>query len=338
MSNPASPSVPSIWDVSSPQLTHLTSPSRASRTSRRSRRRKDDCGESTDTIVDTDDTYRQGFPYPLRPLPLQHFIVEAGVKEQIQWSSTSEAITGLLQMRDVRWETVTAVNRRHPEAEPRPDDLTILITAQRDTSSDDWYLVLQDIHGYIQQQGLPPLRVEIYDPRHVRNPHNFIVESSHPLVSAWPNLSDLIINSLGSGPWLTLTAVRRGSSLVPEENPITILITSPDPSTLETKRESILSVCARAGFSVRLEIWKKQTVFGTDGDTGVVQPKDAFMGPIPMGSSISPETEDTSGTMGGQIVLTINNSQIQLGLTNFHVLRTPAIMDRKYSKLPANCV
>jgi hypothetical protein len=203
------------------------------------------------------------------------------------------------------------------------NDLTILITAKHDLTSDSWYLMLQDIHTYLQENGLPPVRAEIFDPLYARVPDHFIVEQSHSLISAWPNLCHRIIEALGSRPWLTLTAVRRGIQKTPTDNPITILITTPDPPAIDVTRGDILSICARSGFHLQFEILEESSIFGMGSPDEMQLHASTFTGPILMGSSVSEKSvEDTSGTIGGAIVLSKNNSRVRVGVTNFHVIQT----------------
>ena len=190
--------------------------------------------------------------------------------------------------------------------------------------------MLQDLYTYLQESDLPPVRVEIFDPRYSRAPAPSIVELSHPLVPVWPNLSDRIIEALDSKPWLTLTAIRRGTHVNREENPVTILITTPEPSSLDSTRESIRSICADAGFHLPLEILKERNVFAVDNPDEIGLSLDDFVNRISMGSSISvASVENSSGTIGGTIFLNTNTSRVQVGVTNFHVMRTPDISERK---------
>jgi hypothetical protein len=311
----ADPTSPSSWEISN--TTNPTSP-----TSSR-HRKQGSSGESTATNVDTTDTYRQGFPAPLRPLPQEHYIATRDDGERMRWESTQEAILGFIQARNVHFESLALINRRHRRAKVSDNDLTILITAKHDPTSDSWYLMLQDIYTYLQQNGLPPIRAEIFDPLYVRVPDHFIVELSHPLISAWPNLCHRIIEALGSRPWLTLTAVRRGIHKTSTDNPITILITTPDPPAIDVTREAILLLCARAGFHLQFEISEESSVFGTSSPDEMQLHASAFTGPILMGSSVSAKSvEDTSGTMGGAIILSKNNSRVRVGVTNFHIMQT----------------
>jgi hypothetical protein len=276
--------------------------------------------------------YRQGFPNPLRPLPQTNFIVTQADAEKMPWCDlTIQAAVRFLQARDIEWGSVTIINRRGPQDEPDKYDLTILIAASRDTNSDSWYLMLQDLYGYLQEHDLLHLRVEMLDPRYARVPDHHIVEYSHPLVAAWPDLRDRIIKVLGSSQWLTLTAIRRGIHMSPKENPITILITAPDPPSLSPMSEIILSICRDMGFSLRLEILKERTALGSAKPGGILLTRDAFVDSISVGSSVGRKfAEDSSGTIGGTIVLSRGNSHIRMGVTNFHVIQSQGILDRKY--------
>lgn len=128
-------------------------------------------------------------------------------------------------------------------------DLTLLIDAQHDRSSDSWYLSLQDIFSYLRENNLSHIRVEMIDGKHSRAPGSFIVEPSHPLVPVWPGIRDQIITTLGARPWLSLSATRRGTHEILEENPVTILIMTPCPADLRPLLDTITSICA-SGLSI----------------------------------------------------------------------------------------
>jgi len=248
----------------------------------------------------------------------------------VWWEPTKNAIIGYLEARVITWEVVTLINRRNPRHRASQDDLTILISAPHDPSSDSWYLMLQDLQGYLQERGLTQLRVEIIDERYARVPDHFIVEPSHPLVYAWPGIRDRIIEALGPAPWLSLTAIRRGVNKIPEENPITILITTPNPLCLRLMLKPIISICANAGFPLQVEVLEESGVFGMDNPSERVLDVGSFANPIPMGSSVSSKSaQDRSETIGGGILLTKGNLCVRTGVTNFHVLRTKDVPQGK---------
>ncbi|KAH0565173.1 hypothetical protein GP486_001437 [Trichoglossum hirsutum] len=279
---------------------------------------------SAASSVDTTNPFRQGFPNPLRPLPQANFIVDAKDAESIGWWEPIQAAAmGYMKARGIAWNTVTLINRRNPRHEPSPNDLTILITAFHDAASDSWYLMLQDLQAYLQDRGLTHLRVEIMDDRFARMPDHFIVESAHPLVYAWPGICDRIIRALGPAPWFTLTAIRRGINKIPENNPITVLITSPDPPSLYPIVASIESICEDANFVLKVEILEESGLFAMDNPGEVTLDSSSFANPISMGSSVSSKSvQDSSGTIGGGIVLSKGKFRVRTGVTNFHVMRT----------------
>src|SRR5437667_3315402 len=102
--------------------------------------RQGSSAESAASNVDTTNPFRQGFPNPLRPLPQFSFIVEAeDAEKMVWWEPTKNAIIGYLEARGITWEVVTLINRRNPRHKASQDDLTILISAPHDPSSDSWY-------------------------------------------------------------------------------------------------------------------------------------------------------------------------------------------------------
>jgi hypothetical protein len=297
-------------------------------------RRQHSSGESTATNVDATDPFRQGFPNPLRPLPQVNFIVKPEDAEKIQqwWGGAREAVLKSIQARGVKWGSVTLVNRRNPRDEPNELDLTILISARHDLSSDSWYLSLQDIFAYLQENGLSHIRVEMIDLEFSRPPANFIVEASHPLVLAWPNIRDRIIGIFGARPWLSLSVVRRGTHKIPEENPVTILITTPDPPRIRPLLEPILLVCANTGFLLQAEIFEEDSLFGMQNPAERRLSMSALSNVIPMGSSISQRSiENNSATIGGAIILSRGGSQVRVGVTNFHVFWSKDTPKSKYT-------
>jgi hypothetical protein len=293
--------------------------------------RQGSSAESASSNVDTTNPFRQGFPNPLRPLPQASFIVEAEDAEKMKWwELTKKAVIGYLEVRGIIWGSIALINRRNPRHKASQDDLTILIKAPHDPSSDSWYLMLQDLQEYLQGRGLTQLRVEIMDERYARAPDHFIIEPSHPLVRAWPTIRGHIIGALGLAPWFTLTAIRRGVDKIPEKNPITILITTPDPLRLRPMLEPIVSICANAGFILQVEVLEESGVFGMGNPSERVLDVGSFANPIPMGSSISPKViQDSCGTMGGGILLTEGKLCVRTGVTNFHVLRTKDVPQGK---------
>jgi hypothetical protein len=232
--------------------------------------------------------------------------------------------------RGIAWNTVTLINRRNPRHEPSPDDLTILITAFHDAASDSWYLMLQDLQGYLRDRGLTHLRVEIMDDRFERMPDHFIVEPAHPLVDVWPGICDRIVRALGPAPWFTLTAIRRGIDKIPEKNPVTVLITTPDPPRLHPLIAPIKSICANTGFFLEVEVLEEGGLFAMDNPGEVILDGSSFANPISMGSSVSPTSiQDISGTIGGGIVLSKGNFRARTGVTCFHVMRTKSFPQSK---------
>ncbi|KAI9781050.1 MAG: hypothetical protein M1839_006325 [Geoglossum umbratile] len=311
--NPATntPSIPS----GSTAPTSLGSGSRS--------RRQGSSAESAASNVDTANPFRQGFPNPLRPLPQVNFPVDAQDAEGINWKLIQAAAIGYMEDRGIAWNTVAIINRRNPQHEPSPDDLTILITAPHDATSDAWYLMLQDLRGSLQDHGLINLRAEIMDVRFARMPDHFVIELGHPLVNAWPGICGRVIQALGSLPWFTLTAIRRGIDDIPENNPITILVTTPDPPRLYPIIAQVERICEKAGFALKAEVLEGSCPIAMDNPGEVALDRSSFANPIRMGSSISPQSiPNSSGTIGGGIVLRKGKLRARVGVTNFHVMRT----------------
>ncbi|KAI9758856.1 MAG: hypothetical protein M1840_003743 [Geoglossum simile] len=318
----ADPSSPTTYNPSTPSSS--TAPTSLGSLSRSRAQRQGSSTESSQSNVDTSSPFRQGFPNPLRPLPQAHFVVTARDTEGIGWwKTTREAVIGYLEVRKIDWDSISVIYRCDPRDEPSPDDLTIFISAPYDAGSNSWYLMLQDLQGYLQDRGLAHLRVEIMDGRFARIPDHFIVESTHPLVPAWPGIRDSIIKALGRTPWITLTAIRRGIDSIAENNPVTILITTPNPPTIRPLIKPIESICENAGFALNAEVLEGSSLFAMDDPGEVVLDISSFADPIPMGSSASPRSRsDSSGTLGGAILLTKGKLRALAGVTNFHVMRT----------------
>jgi hypothetical protein len=230
-------------------------------------------------------------------------------------------IIKILEARDVTWVSISLANRRNPRAEADELDLTILISARHDTSSNSWYLALHDIFDYHQGSDLSYIRVEIIDWEYSRALANFIMEPSHPLVFVWPKICNRIIEALGTRPWLTLTAIHRGTYKIPKQNPVIILITVPDSSSLCPVLTPIMSICANEGFPLEAEVFEESSLLAVQNPGGKRLEASAFTDVIPMGSSISAAlAQDRSDTMGGAIILSKNNLHVHIGVTNFHVM------------------
>ncbi|KAI9778204.1 MAG: hypothetical protein M1839_008321 [Geoglossum umbratile] len=244
-------------------------------------RRQGSLAESAASNVDTTNPFRQGFPNPLRPLPQANFVVDAQDAESINWKLIQAAGIGYMEDREITWNTVAIINHRNPRHEPSPGDLTILITAPHDAASDSWYLMLQDLQGSLQDHGLTHLRAEIMDSRFARMPDHCVVESGHLLVNAWPGIDN-----------------------IPENNPITILITTPDPPHLYPIIAQVEWICKKAGFTLKAEVLEGSHSLAMDNPDEVTLDESSFANPILMGSSISPQS--------------IPGSRV----TNFYIMRT----------------
>jgi hypothetical protein len=75
---------------------------------------------------------------------------------------------------------------------------------------------------------------------------------------------------------------------------------------------------------------KGSGLFAMDNPGEVVLDSSCFANPIPMGSSVSPKSvQDSSGTIGGGIVLSKGKFRAQTGVTNFHVMKTKNLPQSK---------
>jgi hypothetical protein len=64
-------------------------------------------------------------------------------------------------------------------------------------------------------------------------------------------------------------------------------------------------------------------MFTMDNSGGVTLDNNSFANLISMGSSVSPKSiQDSSGTIGGRIVLSKGKFRVRVGVTNFHIIRT----------------
>jgi hypothetical protein len=242
------------------------------------------------------------------------------------WKPVREDVSKSLLARRVRWETINLFYRRDSQDEPSEDDLTIFIGAHHNASSNSWLLVLGDVYKILQKKDLS-VRVEIMDRLYARAPLHYIVESSHPLIPKWPTISTRIAEMLGSRPWLTLTAIRRGRHRNPKDNPVVVLITTPDPPSLRPLVEDIKMICRRSGFALEVELLREKSIFGMSRPC--TQNSD-FIDPIPMGTSISAcSVQDHAGTMGGAIEVRMGTMCVRVGVTSYHVFQTPGTKSKQ---------
>ncbi|KAI9765201.1 MAG: hypothetical protein M1839_005608 [Geoglossum umbratile] len=154
-------------------------------------------------------------------------------------------------------------------------------------------------------------------------PDHFVVESGHPLVNAWLGICGCIIRALGPLPWFTLTAIRQGIDNIPENNPITILITTPDPPRLYPIIAQVEWICEKAGFALKADVLEGSRPIAIDNPDEVALDGSSLVNPIRMGSSVSPQSiPGSSGTIGGGIVLSKGKLRVRTGVTNFYVMRT----------------
>lgn len=203
-----------------------------------------------------------GFPAPLPPFPARHHPLDKDslpIAEKLR-----EATISIVQERDIKWETVTVVQRRASDA-TLSQCPTLLITAS-EKNSDGWYLMLKDIQEPLVRNNCQHVSVEIVDPTPLKLPAHFLIEQNHPIVSVWVRLRGSIVSIIKDTLWSSISVARRGYDDKAENNPVTIIITSSSPGQLSHLHSTIHYRCRDFGLSgVQIAFVGVASILGVGG-------------------------------------------------------------------------
>jgi hypothetical protein len=304
---------------------------------RKRRDRQEDSGESADSMVDSDEPLRQGYPRPLLPLPLGVQCVAPDTEERINWPRTREIVHRILKTHGFKEYSVSVLNRLPPSRLERleqssgpvtqNENLTCFIVAKRDIHSNSWYLALKDFEEQFRLQNIGGFTIEIIDPEMCKPELVHPVEPDQRIVSLWPDMRMDILKKLSGLHWSTLSVVRFGRSLLASENPVTILIGAPKQSdeTWKSLTTSIRKIVDRFFLDeVKVVIIPAKHPFSSlDDPKEKLLPLSAFQSDVEMGSSFGPKDVETAATVGGTIRLRHSNGNSHHALMSvFHCFRT----------------
>ena len=166
----------------------------------------------------TAERYRVGIPalqlLPLKTLPSLSPLASAKVAEFLH------RIHALLERRYVEFEEhdIDLCCRTIPGDTPSNDDLTLLIIARWNSDNDgqNWYLVADDIRElFVSTSITRSIKVELVSEKLTASRMLGVVESNHPMVTAWPTMRPLVHAIIAESPklsagWRSIDVVRIG--------------------------------------------------------------------------------------------------------------------------------
>ena len=172
----------------------------------------------------TSEKYRVGAP-PLQLLPLWTKSVNSTGLEYRAFRTIVPLIQEILRSKGIRYDNddndnISLVHRTIPQDDSGAETLTIYIIAEWDEqSSVQWLLAVDDIRELLVSNSnarpIKDVKVEIIDWEAEAERSIDIVEHSHPIVSLWPRIQQVVHYILGlnqklSDGWRSIDVVRLG--------------------------------------------------------------------------------------------------------------------------------
>jgi len=273
-----------------------------------------------------------GIPGELRPAPLQCHAVNAGNPIILLWESVVRAaIQTKLNDYKIRRQNMSLYLRTFRNRTPTDEDLTIYIVAYQE-DNDQWVLFLDSVSEFLNGIGYQNLLVEIVDPRATNGLLTFPIRGNDEILRDWENIRPILRQELQMDlKWTALHAYRRGYDTSGNDSVPTVVIFCEDYFADHWKDVSlrIRWILSRLQYEVRLEISQARMSRGVLELPSTALPASAFDEIVSMGDSIGPR--DGAGTLGGYVNLIDNQKCAKtFGLTNYHVVRTPAMTAGKY--------
>jgi hypothetical protein len=287
---------------------------------------------STGSQIDSTDRYRMGIPGELRPAPLQSHVINAGNPIIPFWESVMrEIIQTKLNTYKIRSQNMSLYRRTFRNRTPTDEDLTIYIVAYQE-ENDQWVLFLDSVSEFLNEIGYQSLLVEIVDPRAINGLLTFPIRGDDLILRDWETIRPMLRQVLRMDlKWTALHAYRRGYDASGNDSVPTVVIFCENYFADHWKAASlrIRGILSHLHYEVRLEISQARISRGALELPSTVLPASAFDKIVSMGNSIGPR--DGTGTLGGYVNLIDNQKRATtFGLTNYHVVRTPAMTAGKY--------
>jgi hypothetical protein len=273
-----------------------------------------------------------GVPGELRPAPLQSHPVNDGNPIIDLWEGIlKDTITSKLNNYKVRWLKISLYLRTFRNRTPTDKDLTVYIVANRE-DNDQWVLFLDSVSEFLNSIGYLDLLVEIVDPRATDGLLTFPIRENDLILRDWETIRSVLRRELRPDiKWTALHAYRRGYETSGNDSVPTVVIFCEDYFADHWKDISLRlrGMLNRLAYEVRLEISQATVRRGVLGLLSISLAASAFNKIVSMGDSIGPR--DGTGTLGGYVNLIDDQKRAKtFGLTNYHVVRTPAMNPGKY--------
>ncbi|KAI9803894.1 MAG: hypothetical protein M1825_001774 [Sarcosagium campestre] len=275
--------------------------------------------------VYTNEQFRVGGP-DLCLLPAEHANIDKDPQAKRLEKATDslqEVVHAVLKRHNLRRPEGPIIAQRYWKYDREPDHrFTVLMwLGTREKVNDDWLLAVKEIRRLYADNGFSDIIVEMFV---WRDPVlSFPVGAAEDITRIWPSLEPQIVKALSGKECLELNVLRRGREKVPNDNPVTVVLTVSPTSTDDwiAIREWIVHLLNNNGLEyVAVEIgagvlWP----FGGVPSENPL-PNDAWKGPAKMGCSIGPlGSTETSATLGGYLQLQHPNGQWSaFGVTCHH--------------------
>lgn len=270
--------------------------------------------------IDTTDFYRSGTPNPLPALPLKSELVAPDSQVYILYKSLQSSIISALKGAGIGSFFLELTYRFVRGESPTTNDVTILITMQRDQQRDNITVAVNQVLNLLFRAQIHNIRVEAMDPRANRR---FFVPtvSTTFLTTMWGVLKREITAILGrtNYSWCSFTVLNRGHQESQSEPVIVIGVRR--SASFEWKahvRFKVLDLLEKARLDMDV-VFVREASSSAGVAEPISRPLTEFSGPVIIGSSIG--MKDNSGTLGGYFTLENPKGQKKVfGVTNHHVV------------------
>ncbi|KAF2113205.1 hypothetical protein BDV96DRAFT_648176 [Lophiotrema nucula] len=286
--------------------------------------------------------YRVGYPtLPTLPVETEYAPCTKYFTNVAEWGRD---LPVMLDKLGIDAALVDTRYRYHKECK-KDDEVTLVILSKYDEDCQPkWIQAIKDIHAYFYQRNILIGIIELVDIRVWYRPPmpKPILLQEEETLRAITEIQPLLSREIAAYSWVTVDALHWYSPARGDHHP-TFVITARDTSNSAwwtTTIPAIRNIIADAhadldvvllyldNLSIQSHVTEDET---NDGR----QPPDASMlecfydSPIPMGSSCGLRGSRDSGTWGCRVLLEKDGSQLDLGLTNCHVLLRDFARDNK---------
>jgi hypothetical protein len=314
----------------------LATPPSTNPSSSGSRRSKSGSSESVSGLDELyhREPFREGAPGPLCYSPgitgavLQSDRITADWQSHL-WPTTSSIIAA----RDIHPRSVGVIRRRDQFWSESQPDVTVTIDApHKHYRNNNWFLAISELRQFYSQVGYGDLIVEIAD-FEARDKRSWAIDFHAPIVKEWPKIVELLLQELRDNTAAGVESIgclRRGNSILESQNPLTIILTAPEVYHLMRIKDTIREKLDYQGYrDIELEIVRDK-ICHRAADMSL----EHYQMQAGMGVSLGAKGSLESGTLGGYLTLCDNAGQeVQVALTNYHVIRPGLSSERKTGML-----